>query len=151
MIGGPSKYWVLPPEIMGPLQEEFQFDYDPIPFSAGFVEFDGFADVPEGKKSVWLNPLFGRGITKWVRWAIKQAEHGKLVVVILPLDGWVNLFFEQIFGVGRSARGTLSGEIRPIGSHDWLNPETGAKRRSSRPSFLFILRPREQILTGAKP
>lgn len=149
MIGGPSKFWVLPPEIMEPLQKEFNFDYDPIPFSAGFVEFDGFADVPDGKKSVWLNPLFGRGITKWVRWAIRQANRGKNVVVILPLDNWVRLFFDYIGSdIGNAGNnfhaldeGAFRGRIVSLGSHDWLNPETGERRRSSRPSFLFILRP----------
>lgn len=140
-VGGPSKFWVLPPEIMEPLQREFQFDYDPVPFSVGFVQFDGFADVPNDKKSVWLNPLFGSGITKWVRWAIRQAERGKTVVTILPLDGWVRLFIDYMTnGGGILEGGGRLGEIQSLGFHDWVNPETGERRRSSRPSFLFILR-----------
>jgi hypothetical protein len=146
VIGGPSKFWVLPPEIMEPLQRTYNFDYDPCPFSGGFVEFDGLADIPDGKKSARVNPLFGRGITKWVRWAIKQANKGKTVVVILPMDNWVRLFMEQMEPPNAHTWGThfhaTNGEIRSLGTHDWLNPETGERRKSSRPSFLFVLRPK---------
>ena len=139
MIGGPSKFWVLPPEIMDGLQKTFGFDYDPCPFAGGLVKFDGLSDMPEDKRCAWVNPLFGRGITRWVRWSIRQAKRGKTVVLILPLDNWVKLLLGQIFGGTYGPAGEF-GEIVILGSHDWLNPETGERRKSSRPSFLFILK-----------
>lgn len=128
-LGGPSKYWVLPQEIMDKLQSEFNFDFDPAPFVAdGLLPQDGLGPWPKDSRSVWSNPLFGSGITAWVRKAIEENKKGKTVVTILPLDNWVRLFIEA------------GAEIRSLGSHDWVNPETGDQRKSSRPSFLFILK-----------
>ena len=150
-MGGPSTFWVLPPEIMENLQKSFNFDYDPCPFAPNMVEFDGLADMPDDTKCAWVNPLFGRGIiTKWVRWSIRQAQRGKTVVLILPLDNWVRLLLNQIFGGTLGPAGEF-GEIVILGKHDWLNPETGERRPSSRPSFLFILKPVEPSAQRSTP
>jgi hypothetical protein len=126
-LGGPSKYWVLPKEIMEPLKAEFKFNFDPCPFNGdGLVPVDGLGG--DWGSSNWVNPLFGSGITAWVRKAIVEQQKGKDSVLILPLDNWVKLLLDA------------RAEIRPIGSHNWVNPETGDQRKSSRPSFLFILR-----------
>ncbi len=124
-VGGPSKFWVIPPEIIEPLRKEFNFDFDPCPFPRP-EGFDGLSI--EWGKSNWVNPLFGQGITAWVRKVIAEQEKGKTSVVILPLDNWVKLFMDA------------GAEIRVIGKHRWINQETGESRPSSRPSFLFILK-----------
>ena len=124
-VGGPSKYWIVPPEILNPLKEEFKFDFDPCPYPRP-EGFDGL--TCEWGNCNWVNPLFGRGITSWVRKAIVENQKGKTVVLILPLDNWVRLLLEA------------KAEIRVVGKHRWIHAETGDSRPSSRPSFLFILR-----------
>jgi hypothetical protein len=110
------------------LNAEFNFDFDPCPLTTGLPEFDGLHS--DWGKSNWVNPLFGGGITAWVRKAIEEQEKGKQSVVILPLDRWVRYMFQA------------KAEMRLIGDHDWIHAETGERRPSSRPSFLFILRPK---------
>ena len=48
-------YWLMPPEKMQPLQEEFSFDFDPCPFPRP-EGFDGL-EVDWGKSN-WVNPPF---------------------------------------------------------------------------------------------
>lgn len=124
-LGGPSKFWVLPKDMMEKINNEFNFNYDPAPFPRP-EGYDGL--TAEWGSSNWVNPLFGTGITAWVRKAIIEKEKGKRSVLILPLDNWVRLLIDQ------------GAEIRSLGSHNWVNPETGEQRKSSRPSFLFILK-----------
>ena len=90
-VGGPSKFWVIPPEIYEPLKQEFRFNFDPCPFPKP-DNFDGLA--ADWGTSNWVNPLFGQGITAWVRKAIAEQTRGKTSVVILPLDNWVKLFLD---------------------------------------------------------
>ncbi len=134
-IGGSSKFWLIPSEIYDPLNREFGFDFDPCPYPLP-NGFDGLS-VEWGRWN-WVNPLFGRGITAFVRKAIAEQQKGKTSVLILPLDNWVRLLIEA------------GAEIRVVGKHDWIHAETGDRRSSSRPSFLFILRgkPRERGREG---
>ena len=132
-VGGPEDYWVIPPEIYEPLNREFHFDFDPCPYPRP-EGFDGL--TCEWGKSNWVNPLFGRGITAFVRKGIEEWKKGKTVVLILPLDNWVKLLVEAI-GVKEGSM----GEIRVVGKHRWLKASDPTKNRpASRPSFLFILK-----------
>jgi hypothetical protein len=128
-VGGPSKFWVIPPAIYEPLEDEFHFTFDPCPYPRP-NGFDGLS--AEWGESNWVNPLFGGGITAWVRKAIAENAKGKTVVLILPLDNWVRLLLEA------------RAEVRVVGSHEWIHADTGERRKSSRPSFLFILRAKKE-------
>jgi hypothetical protein len=114
--------------MMDKLQAEFKFNYDPAPFPRP-EGYDGLT-ADWGSMS-WVNPLFGSGITAWVRKALLEQSKGKSSVLILPLDNWVRLLIDS------------KAEIRSLGSHNWVNPITGDQRKSSRPSFLFILRAKQ--------
>lgn len=123
-------YWIIPPEIYEPLNEEFKFGFDPCP-NPRPKDFDGLR--VEWGKSNWVNPPFWAGITAWVRKAIEEQKKGKTSVLILPLDNWVNLLLSN------------KAEIRVIGSHEWIHTEDGTRRKAPRPSFLFILKGRQKI------
>lgn len=118
-------YWLVPPEIYEPLNKEFNFDYDPCP-NPRPEDYDGL--VVEWGNSNWVNPPFWGGITAWVRKAIAEQEKGKTSVLILPLDNWVNLLIKA------------GAEIRTVGSHDWIHTKTKERKRTPRPSILFILK-----------
>ena len=118
-------YWLIPPKIYNPLNEEFKFSFDPCP-NPRPPGFDGLS--VNWERSNWVNPPFWGGITGWVRKAIEEQENGKTSVLILPMDNWVRLLVEA------------KAEIRSVGAHDWINTEDGSMRKAPRPSFLFILR-----------
>ena len=87
-------YWLIPPEIYGPLDAVFGFDFDPCPhpLPAGF---DGL--TCEWGRVNWVNPPFGsilhegkkKGPTAWMRKAIAEQQKGKTSVVVYPIDKWV--------------------------------------------------------------
>lgn len=118
-------YWLIPPEIWNPLNTEFEFDYDPCP-NPRPEGYNGLED--DWGRANWVNPPFWAGITAWVRKCIAEAQNGKDVVLIVPLDNWVNLLLQA------------GAEVRPIGSHDWIHTKTGKRQKAPRPSILFILR-----------
>ena len=91
--GVDSRYWIIPPEIYSPLNNEFHFDFDPCPYP---FERDGI-EIEWGASN-WVNPPFrardsinGHGPTAFVRKGIEEAEHGKTSVFILPVQNYVNL------------------------------------------------------------
>lgn len=124
-------YWLIPPEVWNPLNDEFHFDFDPCP-NPRPEGFDGLT-VPWGRVN-WVNPPFWAGVTAWVRKALAERERGNLSVLILPLDNWVVLLLRAIVGDRKE-------DIRPVGNHDWIHTQTGKRQKAPRPSILFILRP----------
>lgn len=121
-------FWLVPPEIYGPLNEEFGFTFDPCP-NPRPAGYDGLSE--SWKESNWVNPPFWGGITGWIRKAIAEQERGRTSVVILPLDNWFRLALEA------------GAEIRSVGAHDWIHTATGERQKAPRPSFLFIFRGRQ--------
>ena len=125
--------WLIPPEVYDALDKEFNFSYDPCPYPRP-AGFDGLAQ--DWGVSNWVNPPFWGGVTGWIRKAILEAHNGKTSVVILPLDNWFSLAVKA------------GAEIRSLGSHDWINTETGERHKSPRPSLLFIFRPKKEVVRG---
>lgn len=77
-----KRYWITPPEIMGVLDAEFNFDLDPCPHPRP-DGFDGL-QVNWGKRN-WVNPPFTGGVGKWVTKAIAEHFLGALIVMVLPI------------------------------------------------------------------
>lgn len=124
----PVGYWLTPPEIMGPLQKEFDFNYDacPYPRPAGF---DGLKE-PWGTRT-WVNPPYEkmRGMARaWAMKAIAERDAGRMSVIILPIS-W--LAHDLIMA---------GAEARMMGKIDWVHPD-GSRRKSKFPTAIFILRP----------
>jgi hypothetical protein len=126
-----KRFWLTPPEIYDPLNEEFHFDFDPCP-----------CPLPEGFDSLgsdwglsnYVNPPFrkadgnGFGPTAWARKAIEQQKLGRSSVLLIPVQSYVNLLLEA------------GAEIRSAGRVRWL--EVNAKEPCPSPSPIgcFILR-----------
>ena len=85
--------WATPPEFFAKLAEKHDFALDPcaLPETAKCNRFftpaiDGLAQdwsLPEGK-AVFMNPPYGREISKWVKKAYETAQGGTTVVCLLP-------------------------------------------------------------------
>ena len=128
--GADSRYWIIPPEIYEPLNNEFHFNFDPCPYP---FERDGI-EIEWGNYN-WVNPPFrrrdainGHGPTSFVRKGIKEAKNGKTSVFILPVQNYVNLL---LWG---------GAEIRPLGRVNWLDARTGKKMQAASNNAIFILR-----------
>jgi hypothetical protein len=128
-----SRYWLIPPEIYEPLDQEFKFTFDPcpFPFQKDGIEID-WGDVN------WVNPPFrkkdsinGHGPTAFVRKAIEEQAKGKTSVMIMPVQSYVNMLLEA--GV----------EIRPVGRVRWVDANTGRTDPSPSTNALFVLRGRK--------
>lgn len=115
-------YWLTPKALYAELDAEFKFDFDPCPYPLP-KGFDGL--TCEWGKRNYVNPPFGsiihenkkKGPTAWVRKAIIEAEKGKLVVLVYPLDKWV-LMLTKALGIAK--------RIRNLGDVKWCATEDGS-------------------------
>ena len=117
-------YWLTPQDLMDSLQKEFGFDFDACPFPKP-DDFDGLTD-PWGD-CTYVNPPFGsimhqgpndkkpkkKGPTAWARKAIAEAEQGKKVVMVYPIDKWVLMLL------------AAGAEVRNLGDVKWCATEDG--------------------------
>ena len=132
-------YWLTPPELMNDLQLEFNFDFDACPYPKP-DDFDGL--TCDWGNSTYVNPPFGsiwhqgendkkpkkKGATAWARKAIKEAEKGKKVVMVYPIDKWVLMLVKA------------GAEIRNLGDVKWCATEDGsAGKGTGRHVAAFIL------------
>ena len=111
-------YWLTPPELMARLQAEFNFTFDACPHPKP-ENFDGL--TCEWGDSTYVNPPFGsiihngrkKGPTAWARKAIMEAETGKRVVMVYPIDKWVLMLLKA------------GAEVRNLGDVKWCATEDG--------------------------
>jgi len=73
-----SPHWKTPAGLYKTLDAEFHFDDDPCPING-----EGGLDRPWGR-SAYVNPPYGKPITKWLQKAIYENSLGKTVVMLLP-------------------------------------------------------------------
>ena len=109
-------YWLTPGGLMDQMQKEFKFDFDACPYPLP----DGFDGLTcEWGNSTYVNPPFGsimhqgkkKGPTAWARKAILEAEKGKKVVMVYPIDKWVLMMINACV------------EIRNLRDVKWLSTE----------------------------
>lgn len=103
---GNGRHWETPPEVFGPLNEEFDFTLDvaAAPATAKCPRFyteqdDGLARSWRGER-VWMNPPYGREIYAWTKKArIEVADGGALLVVgLLPASTDLAWWHEDVLG-----------------------------------------------------
>lgn len=132
MDSAKKRYWLTPPEVYKKLDDEFHFDYDPCPCPV--PEGHNALEVEWGQTS-YVNPPFrkhdgidGRGPTAFVRKAIEENKKGKTVVLMIPVQSYVNLLIEA------------GAELRSAGRVKWLEADTKEPCKSPSPIGCFILR-----------
>lgn len=128
-------YWLTPPVVYASLDDEFAFTFDPCPFPKP----DGFDGLTcDWGASNYVNPPFGsiihegrkKGPTAWARKAMAEAEQGKHVVLVYPIDKWILMLL------------AAGAEVRNLGDVKWLATEDGsAGNGTGRHIACFILDP----------
>jgi DNA N-6-adenine-methyltransferase Dam len=128
-----KRYWKTPLDVYQKLDQEFHFDFDPCPFPLP----NGYNSLNvEWGQSSYVNPPFrkkdgaGYGPTAWVRKAIEENKTGKRVVLLLPVQSYVNLLLEA------------GAELRSAGRVRWLEANTNEASKSPSPICCFILNPK---------
>jgi site-specific DNA-methyltransferase (adenine-specific) len=138
---GKGREWETPPEVFGPLMEEFQFTLDPCATAANakcakfFTEADNGLVQSWGNERVFMNPPYGKEIYAWTHKAHRAAMAGALVVGLLPASTDLAWWHDDIVGCAEEL------EIRYIrGRVRFL---TGGPYRASGffPSVIVIWRP----------
>lgn len=70
--------WKTPKAVYQVLDAEFHFDFDPCPANP---DFDGLSI--EWGLCNFVNPPYGRKISKWVDKALEEYQKGKIVVLLI--------------------------------------------------------------------
>jgi len=73
------KDWKTPKELYKELNKRFRFDFDPCPANP---KFDGLSI--EWMCSNYVNPPYGRELSKWLKKCYDECLKGKTVVVLIP-------------------------------------------------------------------
>lgn len=71
--------WKTPIEIYKQLDNEFHFDFDPCPSNP---DFDGLSI--EWGKCNFVNPPYGKDISKWIKKGYEEYFKNKTVVFLIP-------------------------------------------------------------------
>lgn len=124
-----SDNWKTPPEFYESLNKEFQFNFDPCPYSEGEPVFDGLQ--VEWKERNYINPPYSRTLKEaFIKKAIEEAKKGRLCVMLLPVSTSTKVFHDHILPAKpeiRFVRGRIAfqgyntkGEwtTRNVGMHD---------------------------------
>ena len=136
---GNGRHWETPPEVFGPLNEEFGFTLDPCCTKKTakcpnfYTEADDGLSKDWGNERVFMNPPYGREIYAWTRKAKESANKGALVVGLLPASTDLSWWHEDV--VGRADVRYIRGRVRFL---------TGGPYRASGffASVIVIWRPR---------
>jgi phage N-6-adenine-methyltransferase len=90
-----SDNWKTPSEFYNSLDAEFNFDFDPCPYSEEDILFDGL-ECEWGMRN-FVNPPYSRALKeKFILKAIEESKKGKLVVMLLPVSTSTKIFHEHI-------------------------------------------------------
>ena len=145
--GGDGKhYWLTPPEVYGPLNARFSFTFDPCPYpKPDEVDCNNTNDCEWGTSN-YVNPPFGsiehqgkkKGPTAWARKAIAEAQKGKRVVLVYPIDKWILMLL------------AAGAKVENLGDVKWLATEDGSQGKGTgRHIAAFILDPNPPRLSQA--
>ena len=78
LFSSASEHWETPREVYDELDKEFHFNDDPCPLHG-----EGGLNREWGS-STFMNPPYGREITKWLKKAYEESQKGKTVVCLIP-------------------------------------------------------------------
>ena len=90
-----SDNWKTPDWLYDELNEQYNFDFDPCPYSEGEPLFAGLA-VDWGERN-FVNPPYSRKLKEaFVEKAVVESKKGKLCVMLLPVSTSTRLFHDVI-------------------------------------------------------
>ncbi len=126
--------WETPQELFDQLNEEFHFTLDPCCTHQNAkcqkhytIEEDGLAQSWDGER-VFMNPPYGRNISKWIEKAFKESAHA-LVVCLIPSRTDTNYWHKYIFPYA---------EIRFLRGRLWFKDMNGKTGPAPFPSAIII-------------
>lgn len=93
----PSKNnnWRTPDYIVNPLNDEFDFNFDPCPLNHDLNKWNGLN--VEWMERNFINPPYStREKEAFVKKAIEESKKGKLCVLLIPVSTSTKLFHEEI-------------------------------------------------------
>lgn len=140
--------WATPVQLMEALRTEFPFTMDACASAGNHQAEEWFGEDSDGlgavewRGVVWCNPPYGREIEAWIEKAIREAERGATIVMLLPArtdTRWFHALALPFAAEIRFLRGRLS--FRLIGKR--------VDGRAPFPSLLLVFRPAETFeVTG---
>ena len=90
-----SDNWKTPPEFYEKLNKEFNFNFDPCPYSENEPLFNGLEC--SWKERNFINPPYSRKLKElFILKAIEESYKGKLCVMLLPVSTSTKIFHEHI-------------------------------------------------------
>lgn len=120
MFSSKEQTWETPPEVFGPLNEEFGFTLDPCctketAKAAKYFtpEDDGLAQSWAGE-TVFVNPPYGRELKRWVAKAAEESRKpGTRIVLLIPARTDTSYFHDYIYNKAdiRFLRGRIKFKI----------------------------------------
>ena len=88
-------HYATPPELYNELNKRFDFTFDPCPYNENDHDFDGLI-VDWGERN-YVNPPYSQKSKElFVKKAIKEANKGKLCVLLIPVSTSTKLFHDHI-------------------------------------------------------
>lgn len=102
MMSSNTDLWATPQDFFNKINEQYHFDIDvcALPENAKCEKY--FTPETDGLKQdwtgiCWMNPPYGREITKWVEKAYKESQKGNTIVALLPARTDTKWFHEWIY------------------------------------------------------
>ena len=87
--------YATPPEFYNELNDRFNFDFDPCPYSEDEIVFDGLT-VEWGNRN-FINPPYSQKLKEqFILKGIEESKKGKVCVFLLPVSTSTKLFHDYI-------------------------------------------------------
>jgi hypothetical protein len=111
-----SDNWATPKYFYDPLNDEFDFDFDPCPLEYGEITPDKDGLLIEWGKRNFCNPPYSKDLKpKFIQKAIEESKKGKLCVMLLPVSTSTKLFHDIILPNITEPIRFVKGRIKFIG------------------------------------
>lgn len=116
LLSSENMNWCTPQDFFDRLNEEFNFVLDAAATDKSAKCKRYYTPETDGLRSSWnyggavfVNPPYGRNISKWVEKASKEAENGITVVMLIPARTDTSYFHDYIYNKAetRFIRGRL--------------------------------------------